>query len=298
MTRLLRLSLLAVLLLTLAGCNTGLKLAYQNLDRLALWTLGDYLSLDKAQKTAFRREFGSLQAWHRSTQLPLYSADLRSLATAFEQDPVPRDALERAMSQIEAHATRVWEQAQPATVSLLASLRDEQIEAFGKRSRERINDDEAERADEKLADRRKRWLREQRENLERWTGRLNDRQKQLLDAGWQRRQPSLLSPEQRKAQRLADVDEFATVLASRHEPGLIDRLSANGDQREQARSTRDSARDRSLLIELLQACDARQRQHVRERLLELADDFDALAQSAQSTKSAKPAAASIAQPAA
>jgi len=295
MIRLLRLSLLTALLLALAGCSTGLKLAYQNLDRLALWTLGDYVSLDKTQKAAFRREFGSLQAWHRSTQLPLYSADLRSLATAFEQDPAPREALERAMSQIEAHGDRLWQQAQPATVSLLASLRDEQIDEFSKRTRERIDDEESDRADEKPAKRRKRWLREQRENLERWTGRLNDRQKALLEAGWERRQPSLLSPEQRKAQRLATFEEFVTVLATRHEPGLIDRLNANGDEREQERSARDSARDRGLLVELLQACDATQRQHVRERVLELADDFDALAQSA---KPAKSAAASIQQPAA
>lgn len=295
MTRLLRFSLLTALLLALAGCSTGLRLAYQNLDRLALWTLDDYVSLDKAQKAAFRREFGTLQSWHRSTQLPLYSADLRSLATAFEQDPAPREALERAMSQIEAHGERLWQQAQPATVGLLASLRDEQIDEFSKRTRERIDDEEADRADEKPTERRKRWLREQRENLERWTGRLNDRQKQLLEAGWERRVPSLLSPEQRKAQRLATFEEFVTVLATRHEPGLIDRLNANGDEREQERSARDSARDRSLLIELLQACDAPQRQHVRERVLELADDFDALT---QSTKPAKSAAASIPQPAA
>ncbi|WP_022976370.1 DUF6279 family lipoprotein [Nevskia ramosa] len=295
MTRLLRFSLLTALLLALAGCSTGLRLAYQNLDRLALWTLDDYVSLDKAQKAAFRREFGTLQSWHRSTQLPLYSADLRSLAAAFEQDPAPREALERAMSQIEAHGERLWQQAQPATAGLLASLRDEQIDEFSKRTRERIDDEEADRADEKPTERRKRWLREQRENLERWTGRLNDRQKQLLEAGWERRVPSLLSPEQRKAQRLATFKEFVTVLATRHEPGLIDRLNANGDEREQERSARDSARDRSLLIELLQACDAPQRQHVRERVLELADDFDALT---QSTKPAKSAAASIPQPAA
>lgn len=282
MTRLLRLSLLTALLLAPAGCSTGIKLAYRNLDQLALWTLGDYVSLDKAQKAAFRREFGSLQAWHRSTQLSLYAADLRSLATAFEQDPAPREALERAMSQIEAHGQRLWQQAQPSTVSLLASLSDEQIEAFDKRTRDRIDKEEAKRVDETPAERRKRWLKEQRENLERWTGRLNDQQKHLLDAGWERRVPSLLTPEQRKAQRLATVEEFTAVLATRHEPGLIDRLNADGDEREQERSARDSARDRGLLIELLQACDATQRQHMRERLLELADDFDDLARAAQS----------------
>ena len=117
MIRSLRFSLSFALLLALAGCSTGLRLAYQNLDRLAMWTLDDYVSLDKAQKAAFRREFSALQAWHRSTELPLYAADLRSLASAFEQDPAPREALERAMSQVEAHGERLWQQAQPATVS-------------------------------------------------------------------------------------------------------------------------------------------------------------------------------------
>lgn len=280
MTHLLRLPLFAALLLTLAGCSTGIRLAYQNLDRLALWKLGDYVSLDNTQKAAFRREFGALKAWHRNTQLPLYAADLRALATAFEQDPAPREALERGLTQTETHARRTWEQAQPAAAVLLASLRDEQIAAFAKRARERIDDHESEHDGEKPADRRKRWLRDQRESLERWTGRLNDRQKQLLEAGWERRAPDLQTPEQRKAQRLADVEQFVAILATRHQPGLIERLGANGDEREQTRRESDEARDRTLLIELLQACDDAQRQRVRERLRELADDFEALARPA------------------
>lgn len=279
MTRLPRLAVLALLLvalLTLAGCSTGLKLAYQQLDRLALWTLGDYVSLDAQQKAAFRGEFARLQAWHRSHELPRYSADLRTLARAFEHAPVPREPLEAALAQADAHALRVWEQARPGTVKLIASLRDEQVEAIGKRLRERIRDDEAERRDESLDDRRERWLRQQRKGLERWTGELNPTQKQLLADGWEQAVDGLPTPAERESQRLAEADEFIRVLAGRREPGLGERLNSNSNDRQQTRRERDEARDRSLLIALLQACDAPQRERLQRRLLELAEDFDVL----------------------
>jgi hypothetical protein len=279
MTRLPRLAVLALLLVTLltsAGCSTGLKLAYQQLDRLALWTLGDYVSLDPQQKAAFRSEFTRLQAWHRSHELPRYSADLRALASAFGQSPVPREPLDAALAQADAHAVRIWEQARPGTVKLIASLRDEQVEAIGKRLREQIRDDEAERRDETLDDRRKRWLRQQRKGLETWTGELNPAQKQLLAAGWEQGVASLPTPAERETRRLAEADEFIRILASRHEPGFGARLSSNGDDRQQTRRERDDARDRSLLIALLQACDAPQRERLQRRLRELAEDFEAL----------------------
>ncbi len=294
MTRLLRISLpilLMGLLLNLAGCSTGLRIAYQQLDRLALWMLGDYVTLDTAQKAEFRREFASLQRWHRSSELPLYSTDLRSLAADFATGPASTETLEQALKQIEAHATRVWEQARPAAAKLLGSLSDEQVATFRSRALDKINDDEAERADETLAERRKRWLRQQREDLERWTGKLNEAQSRLLEAGWDHHAMDLPTPEQRRALRLASVERFVTLLATRKEPGLIERLENNRDERQRLRQEQDNARDRKMLVKLVQACDQRQRTRLRERLLELADDLEALSQTKDSNASIAPPAA-------
>lgn len=294
MTRLLRISLpilLLGLLLSLAGCSTGLRIAYQQLDRLALWTLGDYVTLDAAQKAEFRREFASLQRWHRSSELPLYSADLRGLAAGLASGAASTETLEQALRQIEAHATRAWDQARPAAARLLASLSDEQVAEFRSRALDKINDDEAERADETPTERRKRWLRQQREDLERWTGKLNEAQRQLLEAGWNQHAIDLPTPEQRRALRLAGVERFVALLATRHEPGLIERLENNRDERQRLRQEQDNARDRKMLVTLLQACDQRQSTRLRERLLELADDLEALSQTREPRASIAPPAA-------
>ena len=53
--RAITLALSLALLLALGGCSTGLKLAYNNLERLALWEVDDEIDLDDAQKAAFQQ---------------------------------------------------------------------------------------------------------------------------------------------------------------------------------------------------------------------------------------------------
>ena len=68
--------LLALLLpLLLSGC--GVKLVYNNLDRIIPWVADDYIKFDDRQEEYFDAELASILYWHRTTQLPEYALALR-----------------------------------------------------------------------------------------------------------------------------------------------------------------------------------------------------------------------------
>lgn len=295
MTRLLRslaVSLSLTALLALGGCSTGLKLAYDNLERLALWEIDDQLDLDDAQTAAFRTEFTTLHRWHRQTQLPRYATDLRALATATDRPEPLGAAVVDTLEKAEHHGETLWQWARPGVERLLATLGDGQIADYDAKQRKKIDKDTRKHADDTPDERRKRWLGEWRKNLDRWIGKPNAQQTALLEAGWDVESTTLRTPAERAALRLAGHQRFITGLATRREPGLIDRLIASAevaaDAREKARDDADKARERVLLATIFDAADAKQRARLKATLIELADDFETLAARGASVPAAAP----------
>lgn len=291
MTRTLRaitLTLSLALLLAIGGCSTGLKLAYDNLERLALWEIADRVDLDDSQKALFRKEFKALHAWHRQTQLPLYSADLRHFAAAVDRGEALGEAVSVTLGRADAHGQRLWDQAKPGVERLLAALNEAQIAAYDARQRKEFARDAAEAAEDSLDDRRKRWLRDWRDSLKRWLGKLNAEQSRVLDEAWTAQLADLREPAARAAVRLASHERFIAGLQTRSEPGLIARLTAAADSRETLRREAEQARDRALIAMLFDRADAEQRDKLKATLTELAEDFDALAAKAASVPAAAP----------
>lgn len=282
--------LILLLAVALTGCNAGARFAYNHLDRLALWKLGDYVTLDAPQKAAFRREFASIWTWHRSTQLPLYARDLRAFAATLEGGALQAEQIEAVLDTAEAHGQRLGQQFLPAAERLLPLMSDEQVRRWRDERREKIERDEAERRDETLEQRRKRYIKEQREGLADWIGKLNPKQLALIDAAWQAELPLLRDPGVRRQERLASLARYAALLDTRTQPGLAARIEAfdDGDSPAKARREAESARGRRLFVDLMQATDAPQRDKLRRRLLELAEDCEVLAREPASD----PAAAS------
>lgn len=67
-----RLAVIALSALVLQACS-AVKIAYDQAPALLAWQADRYLNLDSTQKAQLRADFESFQAWHRSTQLPLYA---------------------------------------------------------------------------------------------------------------------------------------------------------------------------------------------------------------------------------
>lgn len=285
MTRLAAVLLLAVTVLV-SGCSTGLKLAYDNLERIALWQLDEYVTLDDAQKAAFRREFAALKAWHRAQQLPQYVTDLTRLADAIDRGEPAGAAVLATLVAADAHAQRVWDEARPGVERLLALLDDPQIAEYDARLRKRIAKAAREAADDSPAERREDWIDGWHDEMKPWLGRLNAAQKAVLDTAWTAEQPFLRSPEELAAVRLAGHARFVALLASRRQPDLTARLRAEADAREQARGDAARARERALIVRLFEAADADQRRHFSRAVRKLAGQLDELLEPAASVPAA------------
>src|SRR5512140_3389404 len=73
MRRLTKFALLLLALASLAGCS-GVRLAYNHADTVVHWMANDDFALEDAQEEDFKARLARFHAWHRSEELPLYSA--------------------------------------------------------------------------------------------------------------------------------------------------------------------------------------------------------------------------------
>lgn len=260
-------------LLALSGCSTGLRLAYNHLDTLAAWQIGNLVKLEAPQKAVFKAAFQSLWDWHRQTQLPLYAADLRQLAATVEQEGLDQKSISAFIDKIDHHTETLWRKAEPDVVHLIASLNDAQVEHFLVQQRKDIEKMEAEHRDETPQQRRKRYLKTTAENSDAWLGKLNAAQQARIERNWDENLATLPSPEQRRQENLDEIERLAGLLATRQQPGLDQRLrhfndAADNDDRKK--------RDEAMRLDVYALIDASQRKHLHARLLELASDFDKL----------------------
>jgi len=77
------------------GACSRIDLAYRNLDRLVPWSLGDYLDMNREQKTLLDDRLRQHLAWHCQTQLPGYLDWLDRLRTMVADNQVTDQALQQ-----------------------------------------------------------------------------------------------------------------------------------------------------------------------------------------------------------
>ena len=265
-----------VLAIGLAACAAP-RVAYQKLDWLASWKLGQYVELDAAQERTFETGFRKIWDWHRNTELVGYGQDLRELAQATQQ-PMSPDDVRRWATRAEAHSQRVLERAIDPACGLLASFDDDQRDSLIKRIAHNIDEDADEYLDAPEPDIRKQARKRMRKSLERWVGDLDDRQEAMLET-WSQTRPRRYREwiEERRQWR----ERLAVVLEGRAESGFCGRLQtlllrpreeSDGDlvNEANARAWID------FLASFSATLDERQRSHLRDKLVELASDFEGL----------------------
>ena len=67
---------MAILALSLLTSGCGVKLAYNNADRLARWWVSDYIDMTRDQRDYFDASTSEIMFWHRTTQLAIYRQGL------------------------------------------------------------------------------------------------------------------------------------------------------------------------------------------------------------------------------
>jgi hypothetical protein len=280
-----RLLLLLTCLWAMTGC--GVKLAYNNLDRLARWSADDYLDLDPAQETYFKSELAAVLYWHRTTELPVYARALRQLDLALTDGATVEEMFSFG-EEIEAWWQRILEATLPLSTQLMYSASDVQLDRFTAQ----VDKDTLKyiKPYEKLSvdARRERWAREVRDNFETFTGRLNNDQRQLINqfsARW--------VPDDRSWADYRRRYGAALVALVRERDGYIEfsrafrELTFNreryyGDDYASAlAANQDLFRD--LSIEIVNSLTPDQHRELSKNLLDAAKDFDELALDAPPT---------------
>jgi len=266
--------------LLLAACAT--KLVYQRLDWLISWRLHDYVTLDDAQNAKFKDAFATLWRWHRSHELPRYSADLREIADKLDS------RITVTPEQVGAYAQRFqrhWETLMSRTVDSLCDLARTLDGREVKEILEGIDEKTADFAKEYVAppeaELRKKSEKRTRKWITRWTGPLNDAQEKLV-ADWARNRRAIGKTwlDQRRNWR----DQFAAALAERKASPNCNAfrplLATPMDQINDAGAD-DIAYNQDqwnrLIADVLAAADERQLNRASSELREMAGQLDELA---------------------
>lgn len=274
-----------VTLTLLASCSAT-KFAYNRLDWLAAWEVGKFVDLEGPSKARFKDGFVTLWQWHRSTQLSAYARDLRELAEA-AQGPLAREQIESYVERANEHGEHLFDEALPPAAALLQSLDDAQVAGMLEKMAEQRDEGAEEDAERTPEDR----ARAASRGMRRWFGSQSDAQAALLREWvaarradpelWQRYGQQWAAAFERTLATRAEPDFEIRLRTVFHDPQLPDSAAA----RELTEHNRAAYVD--LLTQLAPTLSAAQRQHLRKKLLVLAEDLEQLAaQSRQATRAA------------
>ena len=272
----------ALLAAALAGCSM-VRVGYNQLDTLALWTADEYFELDARQKNQFRARFAPLHDWHRHEQLPDYAQLLAQVRSRFEKGLTREDAF-WMIEAVKERYRRIVARGAPDAVALLMTLTPEQIDAL-KRQWEKDNRKFAREyvLDGKPEERRRARVKRTVEQIERWTGNLTDEQERrvavMIDG-----MPEVA--QLRHEDRLRRQREFLQLLELRrnreHFIAELRRWLADWEDGRTPEFAQRYARSVELRVDMVIAVDRmltpEQRAHVTTRLQNYIDDFRALAE--------------------
>lgn len=266
---------LAVLLLGAVSACTAPRLAYEQLDWLASWQLSRYVELDARQQRFYDAEFDKLWRWHRAEELPAYAEDLRRVAQGAARAATP-DEIRGWAERAQAHSRRVLERALPSGCVLIASFSEAQRESVLQGIDRRIAEAQKKYLDPPEAARQKQSAQRLRRSLERWIGRLEPEQLAMAQA-WN------LSRSGRHAEWLTERrawrEQFAELLSRRTEPGFCPALGALllPTDPDEALTRRPGAQSWFEFLSRLSATlSPSQREHLRDAILSLVEDAEAL----------------------
>lgn len=169
--------LLACCVLTSSGC--GVKLLYNNADRLTRWWVSDYIDMTPEQREFLNASSAEILYWHRTTQLALYREQLLSLAQAISE-PLTRTELLTYVERVEGWGMAINARAAPVALEMLLSLSAEQLQEF-QRELVKSNRDYEKEANRPPIEQAEEDARDYISLLKRFTGRLSKEQRSYIE---------------------------------------------------------------------------------------------------------------------
>ena len=275
--RVLRWLALGLVALALAGCSN--KFFYDRLDRVVGWYLGGLVSLDADQRSSLDRWLDVSLDWHRESQLERYAAFLRDLESELAQ-PLSYEQYDQARLAVETFWRDLVAGTVPRSTELLASLSPGQVEELIASLENEDSEEAEELAASGVAERAERRVKRMQRGVERWTGRLDPAQRQIVAAAAADLQPLDEVRLEYRAQWRAQL-RAALMAPGDLATAEIEQLLAEPEKTWTEAYREGIAQNRRRVLEMLAELDATlspvQRDRMRTRLGELADDLEALA---------------------
>lgn len=119
-----KISLVLICLFCLNACST--KLAYNFLDIIGKWYVGQYVSLDRNQKNILDKSADEFHDWHRQTQLTIYADYIDHIVHALNSGKISGEWIHKETDTLQDLLEVSVTQAKPIAITLMASLSDEQ----------------------------------------------------------------------------------------------------------------------------------------------------------------------------
>lgn len=264
----------------LAGCATGF--IYQRMDTVVSWYVDDYVTLDTVQEAELRRIVRGTLKWHRREQLPQYVALLEDMAAQAHR-PHRAEEIEARYQQFRGEIEQFLLTATPAWTPLLRTLSPQQRIELEQAMADELREQADEIAELDADERRERRDDEVLKVLQRFVGRLDREQRDLVIA----RLAGLQDVTEQRLERRRDWQRefFGLIDAVPPEAELqsaLRRLVIGLDPPEPPGYRRQMESNRDVIVAMLADVSATlndsQRQRLREKLLELAADVQRISE--------------------
>jgi hypothetical protein len=206
--------LVTVTLAVLTACST-VRLAYNQAPNLAYWWLDGYADLNGAQTTQVRQDIDRFMDWHRSNELPGYTAVLQQWQSLASQDITPAQACSQ-FDTVRGALQRAGERSLEPLTRLALSLSEPQqkyLQRQQAKSREKFEKEYLRGSGEQ---RLKRRLDKTTERFETLYGKLNPAQREQLRRDLQASPFDATKSLQERQRQQADLSQHISALQSNY----------------------------------------------------------------------------------
>lgn len=271
--------LLVISALLVVACNR-IDLAYRNLDMLVPWSLNDYLSMNRQQKTWLNDRLKQQLAWHCRTQLPGYLTWLDEIKAMVASNEVTDQQLQLRTQEARQAIAKVADQVTPSAAELLRSMDDEQVREMREAFADDIRERQAKYINTPLARQIERRAERMEKRLSTWLGELSPQQK-LRVMTWSQG----LGEQNRQwiANRAHWQAQFSAAMDQRHSDAFEPRLEILLKKRESLWTPeyriafqRTEQEARRLLVDVMAQSSEQQRQHLEQKLAQVRQSFSEL----------------------
>ncbi len=272
-------------LFLLSACST--KLAYNFLDFIIKWYVGQYVSLDSAQKNVLKGATKEFHQWHRSTQLDIYADHIDFLLKRLDEKAIDAKWVHEQTDVAQDFIDVSAQHFKPTIIDIMHSLSDKQAKQVLKNLADDRKDYKKKYVDISAKKQAKRRKNELLDYIAPFFGSFTNEQKQWID-DWSTKEVKPYEILTLKQQTIWS-GEVENALNARHNKSKLNTLvdevmlyrTDDWDPELEAILDHNQAVSYALMARLVNSQTPKQRKKMFSKLKSYQRDFRALAKKAK-----------------